>query len=359
MKSKNRMVNGTNGTDRTTRKVGTSRCPACGIRARPSGPPLPESVRCPRFSVRSSDMLKHGHHTLIELCFRCRRSLPWSAAVLCRFEDGIHNLKCVWAICGDSKAVEDYRTPRRYRDALACRIVRERTGARTALSAPFRLAHCSGTDAQQVLADCQCPTERGILTGCFTSFQLVSPGFSYQEKRIGTGRLKTGVFRRRGTFHLRERFSGIFTRLVAGCCIWLQLVAACCSYQEKFEEASVKREISTVQREIQDAETVLWAGCVALCRIMPRGRAEGGKFKVSGLKFKVAPLKTVAHCAVVARKLGWRAADCGFSGGFARPAILHPLSSSSLALKGCFTSFQLVSPGCTYDTLKHDKTRYF
>src|SRR5579884_4410665 len=160
--------------------------------------------------------------------------------------------------------------------AVLCRFA----GARTALSAPFRLAHCSGTDAQQVLADCQCPTERGILTGCFTSFQLVSPGFSYQEKRIGTGRLKTGVFRRRGTFHLRERFSGIFTRLVAGCCIWLQLVAACCSYQEKFEEASVKREISTVQREIQDAETVLWAGCVALCRIMPRGRAEGGRFQV-------------------------------------------------------------------------------
>jgi len=28
----------------------------------------------------------------------------------------------------------------------------------------------------------------------FTSFQLVSPGFSYQGKKIGTGRLKTYVF---------------------------------------------------------------------------------------------------------------------------------------------------------------------
>jgi|SRR5579884_1013837 len=45
-----------------------------------------------------------------------RRSLPWSAAVLCRFEDGMHNLKCIWPICGGSKAVEDYRSPRRYRD---------------------------------------------------------------------------------------------------------------------------------------------------------------------------------------------------------------------------------------------------
>jgi len=117
----------------------------------------------------------------------------------------------------------------------------------------------------------------------------------------------------------------------------------------------MKREISTSQREIQDAETVLCGGCVALCRIISDGSAEGGKFKVSGLKFKVAPLKTVAHCAVVARKLGWRAADCGFSGGFARPAILHPLSSI-IAFGGraaarpyrvfhlvsaCFTWFQL------------------
>src|SRR5579884_1659594 len=135
---------------------------------------------------------------------------------------------------------------------------------------------------------------------------------------------------------------------VARCCTWLQLVAACCSYREKFEEASMKREISTSQREIQDAETVLCGGCVALCRIISDGSAEGGKFKVSGLKFKVAPLKTVAHCAVVARKLGWRAADCGFSGGFARPAILHLLSSIIACLKGvfhlvsaCFTWFQL------------------
>src|SRR5579884_2736092 len=50
-------------------------------------------------------------------CFGCRRSLPWNAAVLCRFEDGINDLlKCVWPISAGSKAVEDYRTPRRYRD---------------------------------------------------------------------------------------------------------------------------------------------------------------------------------------------------------------------------------------------------
>src|SRR5579884_2987272 len=48
-------------------------------------------------------------------CCGCRRSLPWSAAVLCRFEDGIYDLKRVWRIRG-SKAVEDYRSPRRYRD---------------------------------------------------------------------------------------------------------------------------------------------------------------------------------------------------------------------------------------------------
>src|SRR5579884_3654918 len=214
MKSENGMVNGTDGTDRTARNVGTSRCPACGIRGRPSGPSLPGCR------------------------FGCRRSLPWSAAILCRF-----------------------------------------AGARTALSAPFRLAHCSGTDAQQVLAVCQCPTERGILTGCFTSFQLVSPGFSYQEKRIGTGRLKTCVFSYEErtcsrslqtanvpTTHvsLTRALCGIFTRLVAGCCTWLQLVAACCSYGEKFEEASMKREISNCQREIQDTETGRWAGYVGL-----------------------------------------------------------------------------------------------
>src|SRR5579884_2239811 len=109
--------------------------------------------------------------------------------------------------------------------AVLCRFA----GARTALSAPFRLAHCSGTDAQQVLADCQCPTERGILTGCFTSFQLVSPGFSYQEKRIGTGRLKTGVFsyEERYTYWSALRdfhaFGAGVLHLVAACCGLLQL----------------------------------------------------------------------------------------------------------------------------------------
>jgi len=100
-------------------RLGHRAVPECGIRGRPSGPSLPESVRCPRFSVRSSDMLKHGHHTLrlVELCFGCRRSLPWSAAVLCRFQDGINDsVTYVSPISGGSKAVEDYRTPRRYRD---------------------------------------------------------------------------------------------------------------------------------------------------------------------------------------------------------------------------------------------------
>src|SRR5579884_4499879 len=88
MTIENGMANRTDGTNRTARKVGTSRCPACGIRGRPSGLSLPEPVRCPRLSVRSSDMLKHGHHTLrlVELCIDCRRSMPWSAAVLCRFD---------------------------------------------------------------------------------------------------------------------------------------------------------------------------------------------------------------------------------------------------------------------------------
>src|SRR5579884_259723 len=111
MTIENTMVDGTKGMIESPPKVGTSRCPACGIRGRPGGPSLPGC------------------------CFRCRRSLPWIAAVLCRFEDEIHDLKCVWRIRGGLKAVEDYRNPRRYRDSLACRIVRERTGARTALSA--------------------------------------------------------------------------------------------------------------------------------------------------------------------------------------------------------------------------------
>jgi len=92
MTIENEMVNGTDGTD-SPRQVGTSRCPACRIRGRPSGPSLPGC------------------------CFGCRLRLPWSAAVLCRFEDGIHRLvKCVWPISAGSKAVEDYRSPRRYRD---------------------------------------------------------------------------------------------------------------------------------------------------------------------------------------------------------------------------------------------------
>jgi|SRR5579884_1638280 len=45
MKSENGIVNGTKGADRTVRKVGTSRCPACGIRGRPSGPSLPRRYR--------------------------------------------------------------------------------------------------------------------------------------------------------------------------------------------------------------------------------------------------------------------------------------------------------------------------
>src|SRR5579884_2001940 len=76
MTIENGMVNGAKGTE-GPRQVGTSRCPACGIRGRPGGPSLPGC------------------------CFGCRRSLPWSAAVLCRFEDGIHDLvRCVWPISG-------------------------------------------------------------------------------------------------------------------------------------------------------------------------------------------------------------------------------------------------------------------
>src|SRR5579884_4535593 len=55
-------------------------------------------------------------------CCGCRRSLPWSAAVLCSFEGGInHPVTCVWHINGGLKAVEDYRTPKHYRDPRVLR----------------------------------------------------------------------------------------------------------------------------------------------------------------------------------------------------------------------------------------------
>src|SRR5579884_170865 len=126
-------------------------------------------------------------------CSGCRRSLPWSAAVLCRFKDGINDVKYVWPISGGSKAAEDYRSPRRYRDPLAF-----------------------------------CCNLRYF------------------------GRNSAG-------------FSRVWTQGVAPGCGLLRLVAAT---GKKLEEASVKRGISSGQREIQDAETVLWAGCVGLCRII-------------------------------------------------------------------------------------------
>jgi|SRR5579884_2168805 len=119
----------------------------------------------------------------------CRRSLPWSAAVLCRFEDGIHDLvKYVWPLSAGSKVVEDYRNPRRY---------------------------------------CDRPRSAG--------------------------------------------FSRVWLRGVAPGCSLLRLVAAT---GKKFEEESMKREISSSQREIQDAGTALWAACVALCRIICDGSAD-------------------------------------------------------------------------------------
>src|SRR5579884_571424 len=108
-------------------------------------------------------------------------------------------------------------------------------GARTAclcLSSILYPPSSRSTDAQQVLADCQCPTDRGILTGCFISFQLVSPGFSYQGKKSQTGRLKT-YFQLRGTdaqqvfadcqcpschpVSLTERSAAIFSLSVSPC----------------------------------------------------------------------------------------------------------------------------------------------
>src|SRR5579884_310320 len=38
----------------------------------------------------------------------------------------------------------------------------DHVGTRTALSAEFRQRKCSGTDARQVLADCQCPTKNWV-----------------------------------------------------------------------------------------------------------------------------------------------------------------------------------------------------
>jgi|SRR5579884_2357125 len=213
-------------------------------------------------------------------CFGCRRSLPWSAAGLCRFEDGInncsvetffkrpqlcygdfgvrwhdtaflpgdmspgskaptcprtpnkisrdssiftlakhalyraiHDLKCVWRSNAGSKAVEDYRSPRRYRDPLAsCCDLRHfgrpardfhafRCGVFHLVSACFTWFQLSGkknqsgkaenlrfqlqgTDAQQVFADSNVPTTpfhlRVLFEGFSVSpFHLVSSGCTY------------------------------------------------------------------------------------------------------------------------------------------------------------------------------------
>jgi len=65
-------------------------------------------------------------------------------------------------------------------------------------------------------------------------------------------------------------FSRVWVRGVAPGCSLLRLVAAT---GKKLEGASMKREISSSQREIQEAETVPWAGCVALCRVISYGSA--------------------------------------------------------------------------------------
>jgi len=174
MTIENKMVNGTNGTQERPQSVGPRCCGAvvgtsrCDVRGRPGGPSLPQSVRCPRFSfsVRSSDMLKHGHHTLrlVELCIGCRRSLPWIAAVLCRFDFAASTIGLVSRfsdIPGLPKAVEGYRNPRRCRAFHLC------------------------VDAQQPVPARNVSLTRALgvkftpnLTGCFTSFQLVSACFS-------------------------------------------------------------------------------------------------------------------------------------------------------------------------------------
>src|SRR5579884_1927155 len=88
-------------------------------------------------------------------------------------------------------------------------------GARTAclwLSSILYPPSSRSTDAQQ-----------RVPTGCFTSFQLVSPGFSYQKKKIGAGRLKTYVFSYEERFNLRvlcEGFPRVPFHLVSPGCTY-------------------------------------------------------------------------------------------------------------------------------------------
>jgi|SRR5579884_96001 len=225
MTIENTMVDGTNGTDR---KAPRERRIA-GVR------PGFGSVWCPRLSVRSSGMLKHGHHTLglVDLCFGCRRSLPWSAAVLCRF-----------------------------------------AGARTALSA--------WTSAKPIGYERSAP-ERVILSRCCTWLQLVAPGCSYQEK-IGTGRLKTEVF--------------------------------------------IKHQIPTSKHQ----------------RMF---KCQSSNDLLANLRISLGAWELVLEWSL----------DVGVSCFVAFRAILAHFCSISVPQGS--QALHLVAPRCTYDTLKHAKTRYF
>jgi len=279
------MVNGTNGTDRTAPKVGTSRCPACGIRGRPSGPSLPESVRCPRFSVRSSDMLKHGHHTLwlSELCLGCRRRLPSTAAVLCAFQGFFDQVFHLVSAC-----------------FTWFQLSGKKIGTGEAENLRFRLR---GTDAQQVFADCQCPYHARFTYG--------------------------------------SALRGIFTRLVAGCCTWLQLVAACCSYREK------------IRRGICEARNLELAMGSAI-RKAPNTNIQA----LENVQMPITKRPPCKRASVLA--LG----NWCFNGAWmlAFGASWQFLPFGRIFVPYLFQAsqaFHLVSPGCTYTTLKHDKTRYF
>jgi len=214
-----------------------------------------------------------------------------------------------------------------------------------------------------------------------------------------------------------------FSPRVAACCTWLHLVATIrkkncqerctyasslrdfhaflcgrsslfhlvprrSSYREKLEGASVKREISSGQREIQGAETGLWAVCVALCRInsdrsadslftvalaevnlvrVESGRTDRLREVSPGTRDFDEVFHLVSACFTWFQLYGeknrsGRAENLRFQ--------LRGRTRSSASLPGTFHlrsglrgfprfPFHLVSPGCTYATLKHDKTRYF
>jgi|SRR5579884_2724828 len=88
------------------------------------------------------------------------------------------------------------------------RDARSLMGARTALSA--------WSSVEPIGYERSAP-KRGILTGRFSSFQLVSPGFSYQKKNRNREAQTLG-FSATGNVSLMRALRGIFMLFVAPCC---------------------------------------------------------------------------------------------------------------------------------------------